>query len=289
MAPNDVPPCGFCSNPIPAPAERCPHCGLPGLFPNVRAAERKAEVAALNQRYEGARADALARGIDGPLQEFERAVLTASVSITRSIAELLRLASDDSELYASYYQLTEAGVKLPKGQKWAALREVADGALFTGYRKDIKFAALTMDDRGLFNYGECSLFLRERMIAHRASAFEENSVLFVIRKKIAMADAHDLPLGFRSTWEYRAKLCVAKLARRLESSSSSDDYPGLLMKQGETSEDDEFVEIHIWGPLTIRSIERVTVFRKPTGSGALTNAIKEKLQNAGIEVKEWTR
>jgi hypothetical protein len=31
------------------------------------------------------------------------------------------------------------------------------------------------------------------------------------------------------------------------------------MKQGKTSADDEFVEIHVWGPMTIRSFEQVTL------------------------------
>jgi hypothetical protein len=289
MPAHDLPPCSYCSHPIPPPAERCPHCGQPGLFPNVRAAERQVEVAALNERYESAKADALARGIDGTLQDFERAVMTAAASISRSVSELQRLASDDNELYASYYQLTEAGIKLPKGEKWDALREVADSALFTGYRRHIKFATLTLDDGGLSNYGECSLFLRDSMIAHRASAFEENSVLFMIHKRIPMADASNLPLGFRSSWAHRGKLCVAKLAHRLDPSTTPVDYPQVLMKQGATSDHDKFVEIHIWGPLTIRSIERVTLFRKQSDSSALTNANKEKLEKAGIEVREWTR
>jgi hypothetical protein len=289
MAPvgsNDLPPCSFCGHPIPPPAERCPHCAQPGLFPNVRAAARDVETAALNDRYDAAKHDALARGVDGILQEFERAVMTAAVSITRPLLELQRLTSHDNELYASYYELTEAGVKLPKGEYWDTLREVTDSALFTGYRKHIKFAALTLNNRGLSNYGDCSMFLLEPMIAHRSSAFEENSVMFMIHKEIRIANASNLPPGFRSTWADRGKLCVAKLAQRVEPSTTPDNYPDILMKQGATSADDAFVEIHVWGPLTIRSIEKVTLFPRRKASSALTNANREKLEKAGVAITE---
>lgn len=288
MTAQDLPPCEYCGHAIPASADRCPHCGRPGLFPNVRMAELPAEVDALKTRYQAARAAAATKSNGGALADFETAVLGAGVSIARPLTELLRLASSENELYASYYQLIEAGVRLPKGDKWDSLRGVADSALFPGYRQQIKFAALTLDDQGLSNYGECSIFFKESMIAHRASMFEENSVLFVIRKDVSMKDASNLPMGFRASWAERASLCVAKLADRLTSSTTRDQFPAVLMKQGDTSDDDEFVEVHIFGPLTVRSIERVTFFSQ-AGGNPLFGAVKEKLQQFNIEVREWTR
>jgi hypothetical protein len=206
MRPSDFPPCEYCRLPIPPAAERCPHCGRPGLFANVRTADLPTEVAALDARYASATNAASARGLDAALKAFESAVMKARATLSRSALEVQRLASSDHELYASYYELTEAGVRLPGGETWDALRQVADSALFTSYREHIKFAALTLDDNGLVNYGDCSLFLREDMIAHRASAFEENSVLFMDHKHILMSQAASLPEGYRSSWTNRGKL-----------------------------------------------------------------------------------
>jgi hypothetical protein len=78
-------------------------------------------------------------------------------------------------------------------------------------------------------------------------------------KHILMSQAASLPEGYRSSWTNRGKLCIAKLADRLDSTTTANDHAALLMKQGKTSADDEFVEIHVWGPMTIRSFEQVTL------------------------------
>lgn len=288
MKSTDLPPCDYCHNDIPSSAERCPHCGRPGLFPNVRAAERATERAALNQRYQAVLHNSMIQGTQKTLSDFETRLMDSVVSISRSASELQRLATCDTELYASYYQLLEGEVKLPKDEKWDALREAVDGALFTGYRKHIKFGALTLDGEGLSNYGDCSILLRPDMIAHRASVFEENSVLFMIHNGIKMVDASDLPPGYRATWYEREKLCVAKLAAKLHSSTKPDEYSSILLRQGKTSDDDEFVEVHIWGPMTIRTIQEVFFFtgRKHKLSSIINKANKERLKKWGIDVKE---
>ncbi len=102
-----------------------------------------------------------------------------------------------------------------------------------------------MDGVGLDNYGECSLTARDDMIAHRATVFEENSVRFMERHKVAFAKAHNLPKGFRATWADRAELCVAKLAAAIDATTRPDDYSNLLLKPGRISDDDHFVEVHI--------------------------------------------
>jgi predicted amidophosphoribosyltransferase len=43
--------CSHCGYAIPLAAERCPHCTLPGIFPNVRAAQRTEEKEGLDKRY----------------------------------------------------------------------------------------------------------------------------------------------------------------------------------------------------------------------------------------------
>ena len=54
------------------------------------------------------------------------------------------------------------------------MRVFADDALFPGYKEQIRFAALSLDGKGLSSYGECTLILRDHMIAHRASVLEGN-------------------------------------------------------------------------------------------------------------------
>jgi hypothetical protein len=64
--------------------------------------------------------------------------------IARSLSEFLRLAMSDHEVYATYYQLVEAEVRIPGGGKWDGLRRLADDTLFPGYKDQIRFGALTL-------------------------------------------------------------------------------------------------------------------------------------------------
>ncbi|MFL6273792.1 MAG: hypothetical protein ACJ74G_01170 [Blastocatellia bacterium] len=281
-----LPPCDYCKNDIPPSAHQCPHCGRPGLFPNVRLAETPAERAALNRRYQAAMKDSAARGAMSPVNDFEKVIADSKAVISRPLGELQRLATSDHELYATYYELTEGGVRLPKGEKWDTLRAVADKALFLSYEKQVRFAALTLDGKGLFNYGECAIVLRTDYIAHRASVFEENTVLFMKHHKIQMSKADKLPTGYRATWDERGKLCVAKLYKSIDAGMRPDEYSTLLLQQGATSEDDQFVEAHIYGPMTIRTVEQVVLDPrlKRHQRATILKALKEKLSQAGVPI-----
>lgn len=278
--------CDHCKNEIPLSADKCPHCGLPGLFPNVRAAEEPSELAALERRYNSAKNDLSARGATKSQEDFETAVSDSAAIIARSDNELQRLATSENELYATYYQLIESGVRLPAGDKWDTLRVMADSALFPGYKSHVRFAALSLDGVGLFNYGNCLIVLRDALIAHRASVFEENSVLFMKHHRIRMSEAAKLPRGYRSTWKDRAKLCVAKIHNRIDADTQANEYSALVLREGATSEEDEFIEVHIYGSISIRTIEKVILSPrlKRRQRATILKALKERLEKAGVTI-----
>jgi hypothetical protein len=276
-------PCSFCGHPVPIEASLCPHCARPSLYPNVRAAEQEAEREALAGRYRLAVQDAEGRGCGDAVHAFESATDASHAVLSRSFPEVERLASSDRQLYATYYQLLEAEVKLPAGDVWDPLRRLADEALFPGYKEKIRFAALSLDGAGLPGYGECSLVLRDEMVAHRASVLEGNSALLM--KKWA----YNLPAGSRATWKERAGLCVAKLAARFRPETTEADFASLLLRPGSRPEDDEFVEAHIWGPMSSWTFARVVLSstagaRRP--AKARVRALRAKLAKAGIDLEE---
>lgn len=277
-------PCDHCHHDIPQPSERCPHCARPGIFWNVIVANSDKERSELERRYDEAKTDAISRGAEIALQNFENAVSNSKAVIARNELEVLRLATSTRQLYATYYQQMEAGLRLPDGDDWDVVREIADSLLFPKYKKDMRFGALSLDGVGLVNYGSCSICLRNEMISHRASVFEENSVLFMKRKKIRVSDS-DLPKGFRASWDHRNNLCVAKLAGSIDSTSDPNKYSELLLKCGESSADDAFVEVHIWGPISVRSMEKVTITTPADGVKAtILKAIASHLEKHGVAV-----
>lgn len=212
--------CEFCGHDVPSERNNCPHCGRQCPFPpNVRAAQAEPERRALNRRYRSALVEAGDHGAEEVVRRFGAAVRTSRAVIARPLRDVERLASSDRELYPTFYGLTEGEVRVSFGDKWDILRRVADAALFPGYEKHIRFAALSLDGVGLDEFGECSLVLREDMIAHRASAFEANSASFVERHH------HPVQPGFRSTWEERSKLCTAKHAKELPPGLPDSELP----------------------------------------------------------------
>jgi hypothetical protein len=278
--------CEYCKNSIPRAADRCPHCAKPGYYPNVQDAEDPAEVAALQVRYLKAKADSEKRGADLALQSFEDYLESSVAILVRPAGELLRLATSDDEIYATYYQLLGAGLKSHGSDKISSLRAIVDEALFPGYKENIRFAALALDEVGLSNYGDCSVILRTQMIAHRASVFEENSLLSSRHMDVRLGQANELPLGYRAPWSNRAGLCVSKLSPHIDSATPDSQYSSILLRSGATSASDDFIEVHIWGSITARAFQQVTLTHgSKSYQRVIVKALKEKFENAGVSVK----
>jgi hypothetical protein len=253
----------------------------------VRAAEDPEECAELEVRYQSAQTEAANRSASANLKDFEAAITHTVVVIARSVNEVQRLATSDKEVYATFHQLVGAGIKIPEDNKWDTVRVLTDHALFPGYKEQIRFAALSLDGIGLSNYGACSIVFRTDMIEHRTSVFEENSTLFMKHHNIEIWNADKLPRGYRATWKDRGKLCIAKLSKKIHAGTQSSDYPKLLLRQGTTPGEDEFVEAHICGPMTARTMQLVTFspHRNPP-ERVIIEALKEMLDKIGVLVKE---
>jgi hypothetical protein len=251
--------CPDCLNPHSLAATQCPHCYRPSNYPNVAFANRPEETLALDNRFQKATVEANLRGAAVKVQEFELEASKSQAVMARDLAELGRIAHNDNESYANFYKLADSGVRaVDLDDEWAQRRLTADTILFPVFHKQICFAALTLDDRGLSKFGNCLLFFKEEMIAHRATVFEENSVMFMKNHNIKAFDP-DVPRGFKAAWDARGNLCVAKLAGKIDANTFSTSFPEILLQERTKGEDDEFVEVHIFGSFTRRSLNRVII------------------------------
>lgn len=277
------PACDHCHFQMPSSADRCPHCGLPGIFPNVRAAELQQEVQALGARYSSSLEDAQRRTAESAVLDFERHVANSEAVISMPIEEALRLANSENHAYITYYQQQKSGAKLLQDGRWDLPRAITDNLLFLGYHEHIRFGALTTNERGLRNYGKCFVLLHSHMIGHRSSVFEMNSVRFIQAQATNVTSGHTLPYGYRSNWINRGVLSVPKLADKIEHNTPSASYPDILMRNGSSTDSDDFVEVHIYGSITVRTLKSVRV------EGPLSAAdqvrfvdLEEKLKKFGI-------
>ena len=252
----------------------------------MRAAEEPAEREELLRRHADAADVARANTVEAELAVLEAATDDAPLVINRSVHEILRLADGDGNLYATYYQQVDAGLRTPDDSYWDRMRWYADQALFPGYQKDIRFGVLSPAGVGLSYYGAWAMVLKRDMVEHRSSVFERNTASWVADQHIdRIGDLRDLPLGRRGTWGDRSRLATVKLVRKLMPAMAPEDISALLVQDPATP-DAEFIEVHVWGPITRRAIESVTLAHPGVSriDRALNDAAAEKLRSAGVKV-----
>jgi hypothetical protein len=274
----------------------CTHCGTHLGFPNVRAAADSTEVATLMGRYNQVVGKARTREAQTPLADFEAAIQRDSQAvICRPLGTLNALITSGNGLFQTFYRQVGLG-RIPQGNKYDLFRTSVDNLLFPYYHEQIHFAALSLNATGVSSYGgdrPCHLVLNE-MIQNRASVFEEN--LFLYCERTRQPATAPIPAGFRATWENRHILAIAKLGDNINKTSTAQDFPGLLLRAGRTTCDDEFIEVHIHHPLTEAAVEQARLPKikpakgttklsklKETTEKALLKAVREKLESLNVK------
>ncbi len=237
----------------------CPACyGFLG-YPNVRAAQKPEEKRELANRLREAEVSATVRGCAKVFSKFRRALRSSQPVMCRSLSQVMVLVSSDNELYASFYNLVGAGARRAESTEVERERLQADDLLFPHYRQHIRFAALSLDGRGATSYGNCSLVLKDLAIRDRTTVFEENTLDSCKKRGFR----GPLPPGYRAVWYERDKLAAAKLQPLLAPNMAEKDFAKILLRPSTGESQEGFVEVHIYGTLNRRSIERVVV-KEPT-------------------------
>ena len=247
--------CTACGEQLASHRRDCIVCGAANEVPNVRIAQSSAEGAALRARLDTAEISARAKGCLTTLNEFGVAVLSSRAVIARNIGQVHDIAKSDNELYVPFHQRVAAGAQVPRNNPWDPGRPAVEATIFPYYHQEISYAALSLDCRGLTAYGAYSIVLKDQAIALRASVFEENPFLFTKRHKILAGQP--CIAGYRATWSARDILAKAKLHHLISSSTTPDKFAGILMVQGLGTGDPDYVEVHIFGSIHRRAIERV--------------------------------
>lgn len=278
--------CEFCTYSMSLESRFCPHCGRPQLFPNVERAKIDAEREELEKRYQSALKKAEKQTSAAVVQAFESLLKATQAVMTCRLKDVETLISSDSELFTTYYKLIHVTF-LPGGGEWDQWRQTAEVAIFGVQNvSEIRFAALSADGAGLTNYKDCECFvhLREDMIGHRATAFEENNVLLFRRLLPKMKQGYPPP-GHMAPWENRHKLCMAKLHGKIQDGMANSDFAAILMKNGVTPADDDFVEVHIFGPMTRRTFAKIVVAKPRTRTQTALKRVRDLAKAANLPLE----
>lgn len=233
----------------------CSSCGTFLGYPNVFLAELPEEQQALDARYTEAIASAELRGASEKLQEFEESAKASSAVIAMSSERLCSLAVNQNELYSTYDQTVRAQIRRPAVVRNDQNRRAVEGKLWGSAAPEIRYAALSLNGRGLKSYGDCFVQLKEEFISHRASVLEQNSYNFVESLSVLA----DCPTGFRSNWKERYKVAVAKCGEEITAGTDRNEFGDILLVARDDRKDDRFVEVHIFGGFDFLAFESVIV------------------------------
>ena len=277
--------CTSCKRPVPDHMRNCPFCQGDVGFPNVRAANTSQERAALLERLDAARVSTAARKCEQVLNEFGAAVKQSRATICRSLSVVQRLMSSDSELYTNFYQQVGSEARLPENNVWDRGRSAVDATLFPLYNNKILFGALSLDKQCPSKYGAYAMVLREEMIQQRATVFEENSFVFCQSKhKIVTGDP--VPTGYRAVWQERDQLAMAKLHSKLDAGTEPKEFPRILLNPGKDESNQDFIEVHIYGPIHRRAVETVAGPQpRAHEDEVILKSLKKKLTEVGATLE----
>jgi hypothetical protein len=278
------PVCGNCGSKLSDVGNECLTCGAPIGPPNVRAAERDEEKSALEARYRRIFEDPSTPTLRDRLTDFSEKMTATCAVFNVDIDFLYTFVTNEKTLYTTYRHAVRGQLRKPAKGEDDRRRMLVEGMIFGTYGEDIRYAALSLDGRGVKSYGDYSVRLREVTVSGRSTLLEDNSYVFV--EKHPMQSGEGIPPGYRSTWRDREKLALAKLAQRILPTTTEADYPRLLLFSEGDYKTDDFIEVHIYGSFDAQAIESVTG-NSPTGDDlktAMVEVVKEHLKNAG---KTW--
>jgi hypothetical protein len=253
--------CEFCSVPFSIARTACPHCGRPQRFPNVMAARDDRHAAALQQQYDSAR-DSVRGKLDREFADLERHASGAQAVLSAKPEKLEPMMQNHFDILPNYWDLQDLRSTTSDGYAgpdWHNLRQKAEIELVESaeHRERLHYAALSLDGTGLPHYGECVIVLRESMIAHRATVYRTNSAL-----EVSQSLGATLQPGGLAEWQDRGRLVATKLVDQLRTGMGQPEFQQLLLRLGKPENkglDDVFVEVLIFGELTMHSFAGMTV------------------------------
>ena len=276
--------CKHCGSPIAAEKRNCESCGEDNGYPNVRIADSPQERTILKQRLNDAEISTAARRCKDVLDRFGTVILGSRAVISRSLAVVQDLIGNDRRSYTSYQRQLASGARVAEENEFDRIRTQVEAALFPNFHAEVVFGFLSLDHAPLGGYGAYSMVLKEDMISHRATVFEENLVVLSKRLRLILSDP--IPPGYRAKWEHRDILAKAKLHGELESGMSDSDFSRILVNDRGGTGDSDFIEVHIFGPINRYTIDRVVGhLPKPREDRLIWRRLERQLKPLGISVE----
>ena len=273
--------CPNCTFEFPINHTGCPHCGMPSFFPNVDRANDPIEKEKLELRLKKVRKECTEKDCEDKLDSFIKECSKSQAVFGCRIGRLFREIGTETQVYETYHDLERLKLRCsaPPGLDWGKLRPQAETELLGGdqHPDKIHYACLSLDGTGISSYGECVITLNEPMIAHRSTCFEGNTAVIYSEHK----SFEDF---VTCEWAVRGDLCGAVLGKKLNKVTQLADFQGILVEDGASPLDDLFIEVHVFGSMTGRTFQKVSIdsSKHSKNDKIYAGVVKEKFDKANV-------
>ncbi len=211
--------------------------------------------------------------------------MSSRVVWARDLGALDNFIKNENVLYVSFQRQRRGGTRIPSRNKWDRGRIAVEATIHPNYEEDINYAALSLEEVGVLAWGAYQVLLKDKLIENRTTFLEENPFLLCQHHNVVAGQPP--PHGYRSTWDARHKLAMAKLEGRIHNGTTRSDYPGILLRQGSSTGDADFVEAHIYGDMHRSIIEKVRGPRPRSRADRLIwKSLERELNSMGATLEE---
>ena len=254
----------------------CEYCGHDLGAPNVNIVSTETELTALQGRYDNAMEYAIKSDKVDQLKNFENFFNNNVNGIINLSLHVLEAWIIQSGAYKSYHRAIGDKLRtiaIPSNdQKRTVLNSVIHGT----YGRDMIYAALTLNCQGLTSYGNCSVILDEQAIESRATTLEENSYTLIKTHNLNL-EKLEIPPGYRSNWQNKIKLAVAKLHKKINQDSNEKDFCEMILFSDGKRNGEDFIEVHVYKEITNFAIKIIYIPKSNNRREELViKAIEEK-------------
>ncbi len=268
-------------------ASHCKKCGNSLGFVTVNLLSDPYFQDGLEARYRAVIAELGANGTADEVKRFEKCVLENGKAVINMDSKLLFKIVNENEDYLSYQRAVEQGKRVKADFENDQNRCVVESAFYGYDGRNIVYAALSLDEKGLESYGDVSVVLRTEDIEARSTIFETNTY-FLFDELVANGwrVRELMPPGHCGTWNERVQIASIKHSAQIRENQGVADFAALILRSDGDRKNDVLLELHIFNQIGPYQFEKVNIEKKTASKFKLVESkvLKLKLADLGVTI-----
>lgn len=249
--------CTHCNKNVNKPSNICPYCNLETGIPSNIVLAGEDEIN-LSNRFQICKKCIKDLKDLTRLNYYKRKLKNRiSVSINAHPETLVNLLQDERIKYTNLHENLRANAIINYDPELAAKRRGIDNLVFGADGEKLNYGAVNLGTLGLYSYGACCIFLKDKEIKNRVSFLEDNSFNYMTRSGPAIQ--LNIPKGSRALWPKAHILLTVKHCKDLLKRKRWNDseLKKLILFSNGGKKKDRFIEAQIYPPITLSCFKKI--------------------------------